>query len=79
MLHLRLRPTLRRILDPPPDPPSTELPLPNTTPLIFPSPGFPIQIAFRTGRRPIRREAAANEGEGAERGDPSVPGGLDVG
>ncbi|KAF8584827.1 hypothetical protein K439DRAFT_1633229 [Ramaria rubella] len=82
ILHLRLRPTIRRILDPlpvistPSDP--SDLPLPNTTPFIFPSAGFPIQIAFRTRTRAqARREAAANEGgDGAGR---SVPGGLDVG
>jgi hypothetical protein len=83
VLHLRLRPTIRRILDPPPETPSTDppdLPLPNTTRFIFPSAGFPIQIAFRTGPRSlIRREAAANEGEGGDSGDRSLPGGLDVG
>ncbi|KAF8512427.1 hypothetical protein JB92DRAFT_2928587 [Gautieria morchelliformis] len=80
VLHLRLRPTIRRILDPPPVTPSSDLPLPNTTPFIFPSAGFPIQIAFRTrSRLPIRREAAQNDGEGGDRGDRSLPGGLDVG
>lgn len=81
VLHLRLRSTIRRILDPPPAlPSSSDLPLPNTTPFIFPSAGFPIQIAFRTrGRPPIRREAADNEAEGGDRGDRRLPGGLDVG
>jgi len=82
VLHLRLRPTIRRILDPPPETPSSSsdssnLPLPNTTPFIFPSAGFPIQIAFRTRTRgQARRDVAANEGAGGGR---SVPGGLDVG
>lgn len=78
MLHLRLRSTIRRILDPPPiTSPSSDLPLPNTTPFIFPSPGFPIQIAFRTrGRPPIRRGTNNNEAEGSNPGDRSLPGGL---
>lgn len=84
MLHLRLRPTIRRILDPPPETRSSSdssaLPLPNTTSFIFPSAGFPVQIAFRTRTiQPIRREAVTNESEGGDRGDRTVPGGLDVG
>ncbi|KAF8510573.1 hypothetical protein BU17DRAFT_77661 [Hysterangium stoloniferum] len=76
VLHLRFRPTMRRILDPPPLIPranSSDLPLPNTTPFIFPS-------TFRTrSRAQGRREATMNEGEGRTAPERVVPGGLDVG
>ncbi|KIJ39455.1 hypothetical protein M422DRAFT_781033 [Sphaerobolus stellatus SS14] len=66
VLHLRLRPTIRRILDPAPPISSSnasQLPLPNTTPtFVFPSSSFPIQIAFRTRTRgQVRRDPVAEQ------------------
>lgn len=85
VVHLRLRRTLRRIIDPAPQIPvsDSDIPLPGTTPsFIFPSGELPLRFAIRIRTRAqARRDAAAAPSTLAgneSRQTRTVPGGLDV-